>query len=66
MTDTADFFRVRLDEMVDIKHPLVPVSSNHSSRLGSALPSSPSHKAFLFRRKKQTRSTLGSDFIRST
>ncbi len=26
MTDTADFFRARLDEMVDIKHPLVVLS----------------------------------------
>lgn len=26
MTDTADFFRARLDEMIDIKHPLVVLS----------------------------------------
>jgi transposase, IS5 family len=26
MSDTADFFRARLDEMVDIKHPLVVLS----------------------------------------
>ena len=26
MADTADFFRARLDKMVDIKHPLVVLS----------------------------------------
>ncbi len=26
MVDTADFFRARLDEMIDIKHPLVVLS----------------------------------------
>ena len=26
MTATADFFRARLDEMVDLKHPLVMLS----------------------------------------